>query len=50
VIRLMIASGLGLPLLMVSSLIPATFLLVGIAFGLLVVGAVLLLIRCGEVA
>jgi len=50
IIRLMIATGLVLPLLMVSDIIYPSFLLVGISFGLLVVGAVMSLIRCGEVA
>jgi hypothetical protein len=50
VIRLMIAVGLALPALMISHVLPASFLLIGIAFGLIVVGGVMAFIRCGEVA
>ena len=50
VIRLMIAAGLCMPALMVAHVIPASFVLVGIAFGLIAVGGVMALIRCGEVA
>ncbi len=48
--RLMLAVGLGIPALMVFQVLPASFLLLGIGFGLIAAGGVLALIRCGEVA
>ncbi len=50
VVRLMIAAGLGLPALMVFHILPASFLLIGIALGLIFVGGAMAFIRCGEVA
>ncbi len=50
VVRLMIAAGLGISALMVFHMLPASFLLMGISFGLIAVGGVMAFIRCGEVA
>ncbi len=48
--RLMLAVGLGIPALMVFQVLSASYLLLGIGFGLIAAGGVLALIRCGEVA
>lgn len=46
---LLIVCGLTLPTLMVFHLLPASFLLSGLAIVSLLVGGVLVLARCGEV-
>ncbi len=50
VTRLMIAAGLGIPALMVFHILSPSFVLIGVALGLMAVGGVMALIRCGEVA
>ncbi len=50
VARLMIVAGLSIPALMVFHLLSTSLMLIGVALGLIFVGGVLALIRCGEVA
>ena len=45
----LIFAGLGIPLLMLIQLLPATFALCFVGFALTVIGGLLTLIRCGEI-